>query len=74
VCSVLCVCAALRRGRAGWVGGWGGGGEGAKPPLQGTGAMGFSLGDLFLAGLLCMNAMAILHEKRFLNKSAPALP
>jgi hypothetical protein len=56
------------------VGGWGGGGEGAKPPLQGTGAMGFSLGDLFLAGLLCMNAMAILHEKRFLNKSAPALP
>ena len=32
--------------------------------------MGFSLSEMMLAVLLCMNAMAVLHEKRFLNKSA----
>lgn len=30
--------------------------------------MGFSLYNLFKAGLLCANAVAILHPKRFLAK------
>jgi Yos1-like len=30
--------------------------------------MGFSLYNLFKAGLLCSNAVAILHPKRFLSK------
>lgn len=34
----------------------------------GCGAMGFSLGDMFLSALLFTNAAAILHEKRFLNQ------
>jgi len=29
-------------------------------------AQGFSIGDLYLSGLLMLNACAILHEKRFL--------
>lgn len=29
---------------------------------------GFGLGDLYLSGLLIINALAVLHEKRFLAK------
>jgi hypothetical protein len=31
--------------------------------------MGLSLGDLYITGLLFLNAIAVLHEQRFLAKS-----
>ena len=44
---------------------------------RGPAAMGLSLGDLFTAGLLFLNAIAVLHEERFLAKRrrpAPVFP
>eukprot|EP00658_Telonema_sp_P-2_P029660 TRINITY_DN22524_c0_g1_i3.p1 TRINITY_DN22524_c0_g1~~TRINITY_DN22524_c0_g1_i3.p1 ORF type:complete len:127 (+),score=34.82 TRINITY_DN22524_c0_g1_i3:57-383(+) len=31
-------------------------------------AMGFSFGDLYICGLMIINALAVLHEQRFLVK------
>jgi len=36
--------------------------------------MGISLGELYISGLLMLNAVAILHEQRFLAKSEPLTP
>jgi hypothetical protein len=40
----------------------------------GDAAMGLSLGDLYISGLLMLNAVAILHEQRFLAKCSAPIP
>ena len=34
--------------------------------------MGFSLGDLYICGLMVLNGLAVLHEQRFLAKCDPS--
>merc|ERR1711934_96516 len=35
---------------------------------RGAGVMGFSFGDLYICGLMMINALAVLHEQRFLAR------